>query len=253
MRAAIKKHTTLCAKLNSLSTFASSVKNSIVLIQDFINAHSKLKLDNTTRWSSSFLMLQSFKNAFKKGALTDETSPVQLAVIDKYIQVLIPAFRFNLSMQKNSASIADVLPQLKMMLSTWNRFQVAGDYKRLSDLLIAAFTKKFAYEMASPVYAVSSLLNVSILRYWKKRPDFQDMLLLASTNVEEVFFLFENNQASKRDEKATVVQQPKQRSLEEKEDDTSRALFEGDKQLTKVSNKADLTMSTKLIRIIFYS
>ena len=92
-------------------------------------------------------MLDSFHRALKKQAFPpDAPCPVSLEVLELYLQILQPAFQFNLIMQKSKSSIADVLPALNIMLSKWNRMQVTGVYRQLCDNLIAAFKHKFKDE-----------------------------------------------------------------------------------------------------------
>ena len=77
--------------------------------------------------------------------------PVSRERIEKYVQILLPAYKFNLIMEQNSATIGDVLPALFIMISQWKRFDVTCSYKRLCLLLVSAFQKKFDFEIKSNV------------------------------------------------------------------------------------------------------
>jgi hypothetical protein len=58
---------------------------------------NRLRGNNITRWSSAFLLLNSFYKAYKKNIFTDENKcPVTLAEIEFYIELLLPAYRFTL-------------------------------------------------------------------------------------------------------------------------------------------------------------
>lgn len=172
VRLATKKHNDLSRVLRSLSKYAAKTKHSLSLIQTFNDNKSRLRLDNLTRWLSSFLMLYSFYKAYKKNSFPVKLPcPVSLLVIEKYLLILLPAYQFNLIMQSSLSSIAEVVPSLMIMLSRWKRLQVDGVYKSLCNYLVQSFTHKFEYELHSPVYQVASLLNTSKIRYWYKRPD----------------------------------------------------------------------------------
>jgi hypothetical protein len=60
---ATRKSTSLTRMLISLPRFASSVRMSTFKSRDFILKKVRLQIENTTRWSSSFLMLESFYSA----------------------------------------------------------------------------------------------------------------------------------------------------------------------------------------------
>ncbi|CAF1029887.1 unnamed protein product, partial [Brachionus calyciflorus] len=172
VRMSIRKNRSLENLLTTLSRYAARNKNSINNSKYFIQKKARLRIENTTRWSSSFLMLESFHNALKKNAFPpDEPCPALLIEIELYMQILLPAFQFNLIMQKSKSTIADVLPTLQIMISKWNRMKVSGNYRKLCDSLISSFKYKFDYELNSSIYAVASLINVSKLKLWISRPD----------------------------------------------------------------------------------
>ncbi len=93
VRLAIKNHTVLCNLLSTLSKYAAKNKNSINLIKLNIEYHARLRIENTTRWSSSYLMLMSFHKAIMKNTFTAENpSPIDLETLElifKYYNQLI--------------------------------------------------------------------------------------------------------------------------------------------------------------------
>ena len=96
VRWAIKNHPVLSRTLAKLSAYSVSVKNSINFYKLNISEKARLRIESPTRWSSSFLMLLAFQRAYKKKAFSaDKPCPVSLEVIEKYIQILKPAFIFN--------------------------------------------------------------------------------------------------------------------------------------------------------------
>lgn len=177
----------LAIKIN----YAAKAKNSINLYKLNISKKARLKLEIITRWSASYMMLESFQKAYLRKAFADDNPcPVKLETIELYMQILLPAFKFNLVMQKTSCSIADVVPNLLIMISKWNRMELTGVYKNLCNLLIAAFKHKFAYEMNSTVYSVASLINVSKLSAWLSRNDCIQFRQLGIQSVVPVAISF---------------------------------------------------------------
>ena len=64
------------------------------------------------------LLLDCFHKAYIRGLFTSEFKcPISLEEIEFYLQILLPAFQFNLIMQKTRSTIADVLPTLVIMIS----------------------------------------------------------------------------------------------------------------------------------------
>jgi hypothetical protein len=187
VRSAIKKHKKLARVLAKLSKYAGKVKNSILLIQSHIDENCKLRCENCTSWNSSFLMLLSFKLAYKSNAFSKEfPCPVSKEVIDKYLQILLPAYKFTLIMEKNDTTIAELVPSLMIMLSKWRRMEVSGEYKNLVDLLVRSFEYKFHYECNSPIYHVAALLNTSRLPLWYNRYDMNEIKKSARDNILKV-------------------------------------------------------------------
>jgi hypothetical protein len=67
VRKAIEDHKSFSRMLSNLSYFASNTGKSIGLSRIYREKKSRLRTVNNTRWSSSFLMIQSFLKAYKNG------------------------------------------------------------------------------------------------------------------------------------------------------------------------------------------
>ena len=66
----------------------------LFIFQEFIEKKYRLRIENTTRWSSAFLMLEAVKRAYDRQAFSDENPcPVDLETIEIYLQILAPACR----------------------------------------------------------------------------------------------------------------------------------------------------------------
>ena len=195
VRMAIKKHKPISRDLSMLSKYASNANKSVNQVQFHIFKKAKIKTNSDAiRWSAAFLMLQSFHSAYKKNAFDpSKPCPVSLDKIELYMQILLPAYQFSLIMQKNLASIADVLPSITIMISKWSRMEVQGEAKQLVNLLVSSIKFKFNDELNSHVYKVASLLNVSKLPLWYNRPDCEFIRKGAFERISEVVNSFTPN------------------------------------------------------------
>ena len=89
-------------------------------------------------------------------AFNEDSCPeVSLEVIESYIQILLPAYTVNLGFQSLFASIADVAIAVLRLKNIWEHMEVQGEQKELIYFLITFLSKKFEYELESPVYKVN--------------------------------------------------------------------------------------------------
>ena len=56
--------------------------------------------------------------------------------IEIYMQILQPAFNFNMHMQKTTSTIAEVVPSLIRMIEIWTLLDVDENYELLCEDLI---------------------------------------------------------------------------------------------------------------------
>ena len=98
----------------------------------------------------------SNKRAYDKGAYDgDEKCPIDLETIEAYIQILQPAYFTTLGWEKNSSSIADVIPQVLFLIDFWNKIDIDNSkQKELCFFLIHYCKIKFEYELNAPMYHV---------------------------------------------------------------------------------------------------
>jgi hypothetical protein len=84
----------------------------------------RLRIENKTRWSSTFSMLESFHKACLRNVFSNEPScPVSYEVIEIYLQILLPAFQFNLVMKKTKSISAS-----KIIYYAFKMEQNGGDW-----------------------------------------------------------------------------------------------------------------------------
>ena len=63
-----------------MNAYVNRIKQSIELNKVFANAKCRLRLENITRWGSTFLMLERLKKAHKKGLFETLDSSSKLPV-----------------------------------------------------------------------------------------------------------------------------------------------------------------------------
>ena len=162
IRAAIAKHKPLSVNIRVLNAYVNKIKRSIELNKVFANAKYRLRLENITRWGSTFLMLERLKKAHKKGLFEtlDSSSklPVSIDVINSYLKILKPAYLVNIYFQRNTSSIAEVIPAILKLISNWENLlkkdSVPSSCKIFSKFLIEELKRRFNYELESEIYQV---------------------------------------------------------------------------------------------------
>ncbi len=89
VRSAIKKHKTLSNQMRKLNIWITKIRKSVELTKVFANAKCRQRLENETRWGSTFLMLEQIVKADKRGLLEEiknETPcPLSLPIIKNYL------------------------------------------------------------------------------------------------------------------------------------------------------------------------
>jgi hypothetical protein len=88
--------------------------------------------------------------------------PVSLAVIKNYLSILKYAYFFNIGLQRQSATIAEIIPSVLKCMVEWNimKDKTSASGKELCELLISEFQTRFKYELDSHLYLVSILIKI---------------------------------------------------------------------------------------------
>jgi hypothetical protein len=117
-------------------------------------------------------MLEQIIKAENKGLLEEIKAecpcPVSLAMIKNYVAILIPAYLFNIGLQRQSATIAEVIPSILREISYWEiiKEKSSPTGKQLCQRLIDEFKTRFDYELNSYLYEVSNYMLLENFLYY---------------------------------------------------------------------------------------
>lgn len=153
-RAAISIHRPLVDLLKNLNKINSSIRRSVQLNRAFKEQKCRVRLENLTRWSSSYLMLLSVKKAYDKGMFKNIDCSVPLEDVEKYLQILKPVYILSQQFQYNHSSVADVIPSLKQLMNNLSTMIVDDNAQPLCGYLITNILEKFHHELNSSAYKV---------------------------------------------------------------------------------------------------
>ena len=122
----------------------------------------RLRIENLTIWSSTFLMLESIKRAYDRGAFNDNfPCDIDLKTIEIYLQILKPAYKLSIKFQKNSSNIAYIIPNLFKLKEFWIKLSTNSlppSARRFCRLLVKCVDQKFNYEFNSNIHKVNTHL-----------------------------------------------------------------------------------------------
>ena len=142
--------------LKILNNSNNHVRKSIQLNKVFSSKKSRLRIENKTRWSSAYLLLESVNRAYDKRLFIHEDinlrCPLSLEKIEIYLQILQPAYRFTISFQNSNFPISALIPSLFRIIYSWETMELEEEDERLATILIVCFKHKFKFEIESEVY-----------------------------------------------------------------------------------------------------
>ena len=148
---------TLLRKINKSN---AHVRRSIQLTKTFKAKSCRLRLCNEIRWSNQYLVLESVKKAYDRGAfdnsIPEQTCPVTLAVVENYLKILKPAYMLNINLQYNSSTIMDTIPGVLKLIHDWENISRNSSEipKNFCNHLIHFTRIKVDYELNSNLYQV---------------------------------------------------------------------------------------------------
>ena len=151
IQSAIVNQKDLQEVIKTLSSLASKIRSSII----FNQLKCRPKIENKTRWFSQLYVLLWAQSAYRKGSFNGVECSVLLEAIESYIQILLPAYKFNLSLQSLSSSICDVVPGVLRLKYLWERMVLSEEKQEMVYFLLHFLLKKFKHELESPIYHVN--------------------------------------------------------------------------------------------------
>ena len=111
VRHALSLHKPASDLINKLNACSSHIRRCIQKNREFRLSKCRLRLENLTRWSSAYLMLESIKRAYDKKMFDSSADcPVGLDEVELYLQILKPVYLLSISFQNSHSSIADTFP-----------------------------------------------------------------------------------------------------------------------------------------------
>jgi hypothetical protein len=160
INSALAKQMYLLNYLKELSASNDALRCCLKTNNVFRNLKCRTRIYQKTRWTGAILLLFSNQRAYHKGAFDEDIiCPIGLDVIETYIQILLPAYYTTLGWEKNKSSIADVIPQVKLLENFWNKISVSDPKaKELCYFLIHFLRINFKYELESSYYKVNYLI-----------------------------------------------------------------------------------------------
>ena len=189
IRKAIETNSHVSEMLLELASFSSSCHHS----KDKSELHSidkcKLRTQNLTRWSSSYLMLESFVKCFSIDGFFDSSyqCPIARQEIEKYLQILKPCYLFSLFVQRSDSTISQLIPLLGIVLSELQSFALEHEDSEFRSDLMANIKFKFKEEIKMPIYYVAALLDVAYYKAWSRMVFADSLIKKAIESIDEVF------------------------------------------------------------------
>ena len=119
----------------------------------------RLRIENLTIWSSTFLMLESIKRAYDRDAFNKNfPCDIDLKTTEIFLQILKPAYKLSIKFQKNIGNISDINPNLLKLKEFW--INLSSDSpppsaRRFCRLLVKCVDQKFDYEFNSNIHRVN--------------------------------------------------------------------------------------------------
>ena len=90
------------------------------------------------------------------------TCPVNFEMVVFYLEILLPAYRFSIGLQRTNSNIGEVIPSLLYMFNIWNTLSSNLKYKTVCLKLIECFQTKFEFELNSEINEIYEYFNFFI-------------------------------------------------------------------------------------------
>jgi hypothetical protein len=158
IKTSMRFHKTILKHVKKLNKFITNIKHTVELTKMFANEKCRLRLDNVTRWGSTFLMLERLQKAHNKGLFNNKTVelPLSIDVIKSYLRVLKEPYLLNISLQRDTCSISEVIPSVLFVIHRLESLskRTSKSCKKLCEFIIEQLKIRFKYEFESDMYKV---------------------------------------------------------------------------------------------------
>ena len=106
----------------------------------------------------------------------NDRCPVLLKIVKNYVSIFLPAYLFNVGLQRQSATIADVLRAVSEWEIIKEKTSTFGN--QLCDLLIIKFRNRFNYKLNAHLYQVSCRIYkfIELIYIYLRQPRFCSFL-----------------------------------------------------------------------------
>ncbi len=209
VRKSIRDSSFVSELFKEISNFVGKTKKTNRLAELHGDNKCKLTVRNHTRFTSSFMMLYTVVKANNKRIFNDNHKPpIEISLIEKYSQILLPVFIFMNEIQANHTNISHVVPSVLFLVYGALDRMVLDDKDQLTfrDSLIENHLSKFNYELSSKEYLVAAVLNVEIAEEYKDRSFSKKYYEAGIQSIYEVLTMYEKEVNSDKDKASSKVE-----------------------------------------------
>ena len=189
IRKTIKCDKTFVNLIKKLNKFSTSSHMSVIQAQIFRIKKNRLRSENLTRWSSTFMLIFSYYKGYVKGIFNDDYKcPVSKSQLEFYLTLLMPSYKFSLYHQRNNSNIGHTVPSVELLIAKYEKLSKDPKKKQFCNNIIKNFKHKFKFELDSNIYAAATLLDIGKIKDWNNK-SFADDLKLKALNCLPHFVL----------------------------------------------------------------
>jgi hypothetical protein len=165
MRLALEKDGLILELVRRLNRQNDYYRTNQMLDEIFKDSRCRLRLENTTRWGSTFLLLESIIKAPDRRIFDYVASVAEIHTIRTYLNILKAYLAM---LQSNESCIEDLLPTLFNIIEVYESKEKSHNSEQLHlcALIADSLKSKFDYEINSEIYYVASILSTSKIQFW---------------------------------------------------------------------------------------
>jgi hypothetical protein len=140
IRKTIKCDKTFVNLIKKLNKFSTSSHLSVIQAQIFRIKKNRLRSENLTRWSSTFMLIFSYYKGYVKGIFNDDYKcPVSKSQLEFYLTLLMPSYKFSLYHQRNNSNIGHTVPSVELLIAKYEKLSKDPKKKQFCNNIIKNF------------------------------------------------------------------------------------------------------------------